>query len=386
MRLLYLGQKPREDTGSPIIIYRHLRVLKSEGHQLSFCLQWGESIDESDLFSDCPHYQLPHRMKWWPPYYPKYDWSRILSTQLWANWLHKNIPECELPDSILCYMAWHSDLFAEIAGRLAKILKIPSLCLVHDDAAAFAKDSAKVTILRKRQKRILNLQGSNAYVTSELQRAIYPKDDKSVQLWPIPDGNIMCKSLHPRRQGTLRLIYAGYCWKGQAELIANLLAHRVGENIRIEVVGNAEPDALSILESHLIRKLPSFSSNKEALKYLSENADILLVSYASSSTKMPWIKTSFPSKLIEYSHLGLPILVIAPDDSVVYNWCKHRQIDSAFTPSQDQEIQDFIRRIRCEKDFSASVDQWRRIAAEEWSPDAIQSKFVKLLRGNIISE
>ena len=122
-----------------------------------------------------------------------------------------------------------------------------------------------------------------------------------------------------------------------------------------------------------------FASNDEALDHLREAADVLLVSYANTSETMPWIKTSFPSKLIEYSHLGLPIVVVAPSDSAVARWCRDQGLCGVFQPNESHEIRAFVKEIMTEHVWASAANQWSDLARTQWSPEQIQTQFENLL-------
>lgn len=376
MRVLYLGQKPAQRTGSPIILRRHLIRLADQSHELVFGLEWGQAFEDFDPLSRFQSVELPHRLWWWPPYRRDSDFSRSLQTRLWCRYLAAALPE--RPDVILTYMAWHDDLFAEIGGRLGKLWNIRTVCLVHDDAVAFQKSGINAKAIRRRQKRILKLNSVNAFVSDELREDLPNGGGQSTHLWPIPAGSGPCRPA-PKLSERFQLYFAGYCWPSQAHLLIRL-NHWLREMIaEVVVVGAMDDETRRRLGQANVRCLPMFATNDEAIDHLSHAADGLIVSYADSSQSMPWITTSFPSKLIEYSHLGLPIVVVAPEDASVTRWCRSQSLCGIFEPYDKANFQDFVQGLMTEAGWVQSAQQWLKVANGPWSPERIQAKFEAML-------
>jgi len=64
-----------------------------------------------------------------------------------------------------------------------------------------------------------------------------------------------------------------------------------------------------------------FETPKESNEFLIENAVACIIPYPINIEEMPWINTCFPSKFIQYTILGIPTIIIAPEESAIGRWC-----------------------------------------------------------------
>ena len=83
-----------------------------------------------------------------------------------------------------------------------------------------------------------------------------------------------------------------------------------------------------------------FATNHEALAHLAADAAAVLVSYADAVADMPWSATSFPSKFVEYCHLGLPVAVVAPAGAAISRWAHRVRFPHAFDPVELDRLED----------------------------------------------
>ncbi len=63
----------------------------------------------------------------------------------------------------------------------------------------------------------------------------------------------------------------------------------------------------------------------QGLKWVAKNSSCLLVHYSFEEEAEPLSKTIYASKFQEYSHMGLPILVVAPAEIHVGSWAVSRR-------------------------------------------------------------
>jgi hypothetical protein len=137
---------------------------------------------------------------------------------------------------------------------------------------------------------------------------------------------------------------------------------------RLETVLKENGNERDFLRSQKVDWRPAFARNTDALNHYRRHATALLVSYARTSAEMPWIRTSFPSKLIEYCHLGLPILIVAPIDSAVSHWAHRVGFPDIHSPDDGSGIARYTRQLQ---DPAFRRDRARRalaLAAGEFDP------------------
>jgi hypothetical protein len=94
---------------------------------------------------------------------------------------------------------------------------------------------------------------------------------------------------------------------------------------------------------------------------------------------MPWSATSFPSKLIEYCHLGLPIAIIAPPDSAVARWAQRACFPDYFVPSDQAGVRDWVAALRDARRWQERAAVPLRLARTEFNPERIQAELVAAL-------
>ena len=384
-RLLYIGQAPNHGTGSPTILLRHLSRLAQTGWLIEILPEWG---DDTALCETkgwvCRH--LPHRQSWWPPLPIHNEYCRRMAVSLWARWLKNHI--AQKPDAILCYLAWHSDLFCEIASAYGRLTGIPVTCIVHDDATHFEASRGKEVTIRSRQARILRHNHRNWFVSPEQADSMAPKGASKRVLAPLPEGSLLtAPEWQPRFAQKPTLYYAGYLWPAQARLLRLLAPILEKEAAQIVILGRKSPEVDALVQDGLASHLPLFPTNTEALAHLRSNAAGLLVSYTENTSELPWTRTSMPSKLIEYSFLGIPIALVAPEDTSVMKWARKRKLSAAFNPRQEDKLLSWVRSLRAANTWSQASAEWLELSRGEWNPSHLQHLLESsLLRTNLVNE
>jgi len=128
------------------------------------------------------------------------------------------------------------------------------------------------------------------------------------------------------------LIYAGNYWPPQLPTLALIAQAARSAGGSLLAVLKENPEHVAYLRAHHVDWRAPWPRNTEALDYYREHASALVVSYAPTSDEMPWTRSSFPSKLIEYCHLGLPIVIVAADDTAVVHWAGREIFPDVFAP------------------------------------------------------
>ncbi len=379
-RLLYIGQTPTEGTGSPVIILRHLRRLAKSGWEIIIIGEHGQDTTACtrEGFSVL---QLPHRRPWWPPFRHDKPLTRAIRTWLLAREALNLCGSDKRPDVLLGYLAAHADFSPEIAARLAKQTGIPLTLLIHDDAACFGKTPAEIAMLRRRHAWILRQAHRNWFVSPELAAQYDVPEQNRHVLLPIPEGYTPPASSPPTPHPspiTSRVYYAGYIWPPPPPLFARIARTLASVGVRLTLICRESEELRAFLAAEPADHLPLFPTNREALDHLVQNASGLLVAYAETSAAMPWVKTSFPSKFIEYAHLGLPIAIVAPSDSSICLWADARNFPYAFAPHQLDRLAIWASQLREQRAVLTAPVQ--KLAANELNPEHIQAQFEKHLR------
>lgn len=330
--LVYVGQTPAEGTGSPVIILRHLRRLAAHGWEITIIGEHGQDAAACER-EGWKVKHLPLRRGWWPPFRPNSTMLRTLRTWLLGRECRR-LTGPEAPNAIFGYLAAHADFSPEIAAHFARSSGAPFSLLVHDDAAAFESSDAAKFQLRQRHAWIIRQTHRCWFVSPELAAEYQVPETARRVLLPIPEGWGEPATYSPAGARYPKVYYAGFIWPPQYPLLEKIAAILASSGSRLVLLSRETPELKTFVANHPVDWVRPFTSNTEALAHLVQNATGLLVSYSDTTAEMPWVATSYPSKFVEYSHLGLPCAVVAPDDSAVGRWCQREGYTFFFTPDR----------------------------------------------------
>jgi hypothetical protein len=371
--LTYIGQTPSEGTGSPVIILRHLRRLAGHGWKITVIGEAGDDTTACD-HAGWPVEYLPLRRRWWPPFRPDSHFSRKVRTWLLGRECLRLTADAR-PDALLGYLAAHADFSPEIAAHFARQSGAPLSLLIHDDAAAFAQTPVERAKLHTRHAWILRQTHRCWFVSPELAATYNIAPAQRRVLLPIPEGWTGNAVWQPAYAQQPRVYYAGFIWAPQFTLLTKLAQKLQSAGARLVLLSRETPELRTFLNTGLADWLPPFASNRDALAHLAANAAGVIISYAETNAEMPWVATSFPSKFVEYSHLGLPAAIISPDDSSIGRWAMAASYPFFYTPDQLDAFTEWARGLR-------DADSWRelaqpagKLAATTFNPEQIHRQF-----------
>lgn len=374
--VVYFGQTPGQGTGSPITIFRHLRRFSDAGMLVSIVSDWS---DEGSGFQreGWRLLRLPLRRRWWPPYKATNACLKFMRMRLWANECVKMFGGQE-PDAIITYLSIHSELMSEIAACYSRLSGIPMTAIVHDDVLAFCRYTAKQRENMRRSFRgVLQKAQQNWFVSKSLAEAYGFVGGAENVLMPIPEKT----GEHVRwRTAFLRrpiIMYAGHIHEQQYALMGVLgkAIHDCGACL--EIVARETPRLRALCTEAAIRLLPLLPTNREALEFVASRAAGFLAAYSGKIADMPWIKTSFPSKVVEFGNLGLPILFVSPPDSEIYKWASQRQLPYNLRPDEISRVKDYVRALQNPKQWEMLAEPLRKLSAEEFNPELIHRRMLE---------
>ncbi|MEI6465911.1 MAG: hypothetical protein WCQ89_14400 [Verrucomicrobiota bacterium] len=378
--VVYFGHVPAEGAGSAIIVYRHLRRLAAEGWDIRIVADWGQQ----PLHATCrahgwPVLELSHRRPWWPPFDADQPWSRAVRAWLWAGEVRAWLGAAR-PVAAVTYLSAFSDTLSIAAAGFAQRCGVPLSTLIHDDTRCFAPTPADGERAHARRQWVLGRSHRAWFASPELAACFTLDPRRAGILPPIPEGANAAPDLPPGAGTPVRLVYAGNYWAAQIPAFATLAAAIHAGGGSFETVLKEDATHVAALRAAGVDWRAPFARNTEALDYFRSHATALVVSYAQSSDAMPWTRTSFPSKLIEYCHLGRPIAIVAPADTAVAQWARARGYPDYFEPHDTAGLTRFTQKL-ADADFrSARGALVRSFAAGEFSPIAIQGRFATELR------
>ena len=213
------------------------------------------------------------------------------------------------------------------------------------------------------------------FVSPELAAAYgLPANSRRV-LPPIPAGRPQFASWQAAFAGCPRVYYAGFIWPAQLPLLRKIAQTLADAGASLVVLARAVPALVEFLRTCPVTHVEPFPTNREALAHLARDAAGVLVSYSDTVEQMPWIATSFPSKLVEYAQLGLPCAIVAPPDSAVGQWAQRDGYADFFAPAELARLAAWARDLRSEPTWRRRSEPARHLAGGEFNPERIQAAF-----------
>ncbi len=375
MHLVYFGQPPSQGTGSPITILRHLRRFAADGHRISVIEEWGPPSA-----SEWPVFQLPHRRFWWPPFGGNDDWLRALRMRLWAGESARVLGE--RPSAVLTYLGSHSGLLSEVAAHYARRFRLPLSTIVHDDVAAFpSADPAAVKVTQQRYRWILKQAHWNWFVSEELAAAYGQPGGEDSVLLPIPEGTDRRTAWRPSFAQRPLIVSAGFLYDEQIPLLTRLarIIDRAGGHLLLLTRETPALRKLCTREPITLKAL--LPSNADALDFVAAEAAGFLAAYCDRVEEMPWIRSSFPSKVVEFSHAGLPMLFVSPAASTIHRWNVAHLVPHNFTPDQEAGIADFVAALKDPASWETAARSTRKLAETDFDPAGIHTRLAAKMSG-----
>jgi glycosyltransferase involved in cell wall biosynthesis len=371
--LFVFSGPPKQGTGSQIVIDRHLRRLAADGWKISIVAPESTLIGES--FPDAWQIiSLPMRRWWWTPFKPENPALLELRLHCWQRECDRAL-KGERPSAILTVL-W--SVYALLGAHLSKAWRVPLSVMIHDRQELWAQSEAERRLVEH-------------YSTATLDRA--------ARIWPVsPElGDAYRVTGKPQNKPLLPICegYDGWVeWKESfktcpvvahagslhsfqlpnLEKMALALQQVNGTLLLVTYRGNPVASELSQKFAN-VKYQESFPSNKDVMTFLAENASCILVSYSFDLLEQPWALTSFPSKLVEFAHLGLPIILLAPPNIASSNWAESSQWLGYANDMSSAKISDLLNRIRELKTWEKMSEQSRRVAEAEFDPARIHQQF-----------
>ena len=128
------------------------------------------------------------------------------------------------------------------------------------------------------------------------------------------------------------------------------------------------------------RKQWLLPTNRDALDFVGQHAAAFLAAYCERVEAMPWIRSSYPSKVVEFSHLGLPILFVAPPASAIFKWNAERQVPCNLRPDDETGVADFVAALKQRESWERLAQSTCSLTDADFSPDHIQRRLTERLR------
>lgn len=381
--LLYIsGTVPCQGYGGFIVFYRHLQRLEQSN--------WKVSVATAEQFLAANEFPIswqilpiPTRRWWWPPYRKQQRGALALRMRLWRREI-EHLVKGERPTAILTNLF---DIYAVLAAFIAKAWNVPLVVVVHDDWELFSGSEDERRLIKQYKKIVLDQASMVLPVSRRLGDTLGLNGSRKLQVMlPIPAGNT-AKFIewNDRFQKRPVVAYAGKIYPGlekTLQIVADCLKSVDGALLLVADSSDGTRERLTTVCSNIIYQA-RFNENSKAINFLAENSSCILVTYpfdvSREDSKWKMLSSSFPSKFIEFSHLGMPVLLLAPPNTALADWAEdHRWL--AWSDSTDQErLIQLLQGIADSSSWIKMAEQSRRVARNEFNPDVIQQQFERAL-------
>jgi hypothetical protein len=376
--ILYIGHHfPCYGTGTGIIIRRHLERIENKGVKIYIAVPESE-VSSQNVPDSWKVIKIPKRRKWWLPHRENIPGSNRL-----RNWYQmieiSNVLNGIVPDCILSVL-WGP--CSELAAYISKKWNVPISVIVHDLEENWVDNSFQSSIIRVRKESVLK-QASCIWPVSEKMKNTFSDNVKykTNVLYPIPEGvKNTVKITHPKTDPFV-LAHAGTLHAVQLpnfKEIANSLDRIGGQFLIISPDKNPQNNDViaSLTKSHKNVIISDYiEKNTSVLDFLREHASAIFVSYALIAGTHQWADTSFPSRFIEFSHLGLPVIIVAPKEAAITAWCEQNNWEAHFSNLQNGELDFFFQKLKTKQFYLSMAYKTISFSKELFNPDVIQLQF-----------
>jgi hypothetical protein len=124
------------------------------------------------------------------------------------------------------------------------------------------------------------------------------------------------------------------------------------------------------------RHQTSFGSSAEALRFLVREASALTIMYPLDPASYARPPLGFPSRLIEFSQLGLPILLAAPPGNPVIGWARRNGWPLVLEHADWNALDAIVARLSNEGEWTSLSARMLAIAADVCSAEKIHRQFL----------
>ena len=376
---------PIDDYGSFGVFRRHYRALDAKEFRVRPVASpaFLANIPASEFPARIP---LPTRAPWWPPVRP---FGQISPTfyrwrfRLLARRLAQHIDR-EHPNVIVTHL-W--DYYSFFAAYYAHLRGLPLITFLHDNLLDWAPGKSEHRHVSYWTRFALAHSFHIFAVSPELLTELPGTKNSSCSvLPPVPSPAAPAhRALRLSGSGVV-YAFAGKRFQGVELVLKDLAQQFALRGDRLFIVGEIDGFARSLASTYpkVITLQEKFPTSEVAMNFLGENADVLLVAYPAhaevNGTAWSSLRTSFPSRLVEYAQLRRPILVFCPRESALGEWCVRRGCPTAYHETDTTALDQIVAALDTPDALARAASFWSTIADTEFSPEKIQSEFTAILR------
>jgi glycosyltransferase involved in cell wall biosynthesis len=357
-----------------VIIYRHLKRLKEHGHTV-LVINNNPLLYPSQQNGEFEVINLDK--KWWfPPLRKKTPLLTNLRTQLYFSAVLQRT--CFKPgeDIILGLLGETSNL---LILKIYENFGLPYYLFYHDDTL-FNRYARHNILSKSHIRKILTGAARIFAVSASLVNLLHAKEFRQTcLLYPIPEGY----KGEIRKWDNVNQAHLHFCASGMIEHIHFPILKKAGNAIRqingvLNCIGNFDKATADQL-GESIEIVPRFDTLKQLFRYITSAIDVLVIFYSFDPAHEPRMLSSFPSKLLEYCHLGLPILIIAPPESTLGEWALEKKWHSYLDTDDTENILSAVKKFKDQNFWLKCQQQSLETAGNKFDPERIHRQFISQL-------
>lgn len=374
MNILFISEiLPINTSASEVVFYRHLTKLCEEGNSIHILTDQNSYYRrKKDIPSEFKVHIVSNRKWYYPPYKSFGILQKIRFIDYYNNHVRKIIDDFKIVHLIGFV---HGDFLAPFSAYVQEKSKLPLISFLHDDPIEL-NHNGSLKLIKINTKKILKAS-RKILIASEAFYENWPEfSQKFHLLYPIPEKHIHeISSIEPKHK-TLTFGYSGTIYNEMIKPLETVALNLNDMNIQFKIIGNSSKLNHLVEYIPLSQHIPLFKTAEAANTYLIANCDACIIPYPRKVEDMPWIKTCFPSKFIQYCQLNIPTIIIAPKESALGKWCiKNKWL--LYSDSYElHRIKFLIEHVL----FTTVVkDQVRKVKENEFDPINIHRQFNNLL-------
>jgi glycosyltransferase involved in cell wall biosynthesis len=370
--ILYVSTTlPTPGFGSSVILYRHLKRLKD--WRVTILVDDDSAAERYELPKEWRIIKTGERRWWWPPVKKRIPGLLNLRLGLLRRTCARAL-NSERPSAILTQLGRNSLL----AYRLSLAWRIPLSVIVHDKWQVWSKYGGADRYLDDNlAASILNHASRVWPVSLELANSYSIRDADRVRvLYPMPEGNIGGFARWRDDFKTHPVIgFAGSFHTPQLKDLKAAVDALRSLNGKLFIISKSNETIKSLLKDCPdIEYTEPLPENSQAITYLKDTVSCILISGSIDQRAQGW-QYSFPSRLVEFMHLGVPMIITAMPGTVLSNWAKRHNWLAYAEDSGGNDISEIVRRITEKESWEKMADESRAVALGEFNPERIQAQF-----------
>ncbi len=359
------------------MVYRHLRGLVDSGWNVTVSPPAAaiRPLPPGHGFEILP---LPARRFWWPPSSNRLPLTQWLRAGLWYRSMRSNPSWARpVPDCVLTVLWGHSSL---TALYLARFWGVPLAVWVHDLFREMGLPARQARDGERLMRAVLREADRVWTVSEELGSALDPlcRPGAVRPLAAVPErDSAPAGGWNPQFRANPVIAHAGAFHPYHVGYLAAVAGAAEKRGGSLLVVTPSDNPALAQLRATGIRfrHQSSFPSSAEALRFLAREASALTIMYPLDPSDYAHPPLGFPSRLIEFSHLGLPILLAAPPGNPLINWARRNDWPLVLEHADWSALESLVQQLSQEGAWRSLSARMLAIADDACNPSKIHRQF-----------